>query len=841
MDPANLPIRQYQQQIVDSVRANAVTVVIGETGSGKTTQISQILEEAGLAEGGLIGVTQPRRVAAVTVARRVAWEKKVELGQEVGYAVRFEDRTCRRTRIKYLTDGTLLRECLDDAQLSQYSVLVLDEAHERSLNTDILFGLLKELVQRREKPLKLVVTSATLDGEKFSKYFMSCPVFHVPGRTFPVEIIHALEDHGQDYLQASLEGKLKAAVDTAIDIHCNQPEGDILVFLTGQAEIDKAVKQLNDAVRSLPSEACGDLLVLPIYAALPPEMQARVFAPAPSGVRRCIVATNIAETSVTVDGVVYVVDSGVVKQKEYNPRTGMDSLGVTPISRVQATQRAGRAGRTRPGKCFRLYTKKFFEREMPNTTAPEIQRTSLVSATLYLKSLPLNIDVLGFDYLDSPAAESLEDALRQLYVLDAIDVNGAITDKGKAMACLITPCSAQHAPARTPCPADKGKAMALLPLDPSLARALLAARDLKCLDQMMTVAAMLSPESSVFLGNKGPEQLAAGTEQQGQQGGRGGGGGPSISEQGRELLKELQQEGLGDHILLLRLYEASLGAAWQAAGGSIDWCRDLGVDGRSMRFARDIRQQLERIIGPDGSGFDGGSGRQRPERQRGSEGGEAGGSGEAARRDEQPAAEGRQREGERERDSSKRDRERGDRERHYDSRGGKRPRRSGGFSDAATVSALRMALTIGFANRLARRMPMHNGYRTLGESSTLAQLHPSCARVAADDDGLLPEWMVYHELVSTGRVYLSKVCPVESQWVQAILPRLEGIDVNRLSGGKTGAKAIAAAEAQAAGLAAAADAEKQRAAAAERRNTDDAVAAARARYLARKAAGGKGR
>ncbi|PRW39269.1 pre-mRNA-splicing factor ATP-dependent RNA helicase PRP1 [Chlorella sorokiniana] len=806
MDPAKLPIRQYQQQIVDSVRANAVTVVIGETGSGKTTQISQILEEAGFAEGGMIGVTQPRRVAAVTVARRVAWEKKVELGQEVGYAVRFEDRTCRRTRIKYLTDGTLLRECLDDAQLSQYSVLVLDEAHERSLNTDILFGLLKELVQRREKPLKLVVTSATLDGEKFSKYFMSCPVFHVPGRTFPVDIIHALEDHGQDYLQA--------AVDTTIDIHCNQSEGDILVFLTGQAEIDKAVKQLNDAVRSLPREACGDLLVLPIYAALPPEMQARVFAPAPSGVRRCIVATNIAETSVTVDGVVYVVDSGVVKQKEYNPRTGMDSLGVTPISRVQATQRAGRAGRTRPGKCFRLYTKKFFEREMPNTTAPEIQRTSLVAAVLYLKSLPLNIDVLGFDYLDAPASESLEDALRQLYVLDAIDVNGGITDKGKAMS--------------------------LLPLDPSLARALLAARDLKCLEQMMTVASMLSPESSVFMGNKGPEQLAAGTDQQGQQGGRGGGGGPPISEQGRELLKELQKEGLGDHILLLRLYEA-----WQAAGASIDWCRDLGVDGRSMRFARDIRQQLERIIGPDGSGFESGSGRQRAERQRGSEGGEAGGSREAARRDEQPAAEGRQREGDRERgdrerDGSKRERER-ERERHSDSRGSKRPRRSGGFCDAATLSSLRMALTIGFANRLARRMPMHNGYRTLGESSTLAQLHPSCARVAADDDGLLPEWMVYHELVSTGRVYLSKVCPVEAQWVQAILPRLEGIDVNRLSGGKTGAKAIAAAEAQAAGLAAAADAEKQRAAAAERRNTDDAVAAARARYLARKAAGGKGR
>ncbi|EFN54077.1 hypothetical protein CHLNCDRAFT_136192 [Chlorella variabilis] len=688
MDPLKLPIRQYQQQIVDSVRNNPVTVVIGETGSGKTTQISQILEEADFADDGIIG-------AAVTVARRVAWEKKVELGQEVGYAVRFEDRTSRCTRIKYLTDGTLLRECLDDAELARYSVLVLDEAHERSLNTDILFGLLKELVARRKRPLKLVVTSATLDGEKFSKYFSSCPVFHVPGRAFPVDVVHALEDHTGEYLAA--------AVDAAVDIHCNQPEGDILVFLTGQAEIDKAVRQLNEAVRQLPAHACGDLL-------------ARVFAPAPSGCRRCIVATNIAETSVTVDGVVYVIDSGMVKQKEYNPRTGMDSLGVTPISRVQATQRAGRAGRTRPGRCFRLYTQKFFEREMPDTTAPEIQRTSLVGAVLYLKSLPLSIDVLGFDYLDAPAVRQGAGAGWQ-----------------------------QH---------QQGGGR-----------------------------------------GRGP----------GGGGGGGGGGAPAISAAGRQLLQELMQEGLGDHILLLRLYEA-----WDQAGQSIDWCRDIGVDGRSMRFARDIRQQLERIIGPDGAGLEAGGARRRQHdaqppagagQQQGGGGGEGrpwDGARDVGRGERAGAGGGGRREYGRDgRDGrdSKREREREGGEGLP--RGGKRPRR--GFSDAATVTSLRMALTIGFANRLARRMPMHNGYRTLGQSSTLAQ-----------------------------------VCAVEAAWVQAIIPRLENIDVNRLSGGKTGQAAIAAAEARAAGTEAA---EQQRSAAVERRNTGDAVAAARARYLARKKAG----
>ncbi len=782
MSNSQLPIRKFASEIADAVRTNPVIVVIGETGSGKTTQISQILLEAELAgDVGMIGVTQPRRVAAVSVARRVAQERNVDLGREVGYAVRFEDRTSSKTRIKYLTDGCLLRELLEDPLLLNYSIIVLDEAHERSLNTDILFGLLKKLtLQPRTHrngdlpPLKLVVTSATLDSKKFAAYFNNCPVFDVPGRTFPVEIIHSVEDHITDYEAA--------AVDTALDIHCNHPidAGDILIFLTGQAEIDRAVRALNDTVRSLPPEECGDLLVLPLYAALPPEMQARVFAPPPSSqIRRCIVATNIAETSVTVDGVVFVIDPGMVKQKDYNPRTGMESLGVVPISRVQAAQRAGRAGRTRPGMCYRLYTKKRYEMDMPSATLPEIQRTSLLNAVLYLKSLSqkttfslesrkesvdhknnnllLNIDVLRFDFLDPPEKDSLVDALRQLYVLDAIDSDGLITSLGKSMA--------------------------NLPLDPSLARALLAAKELQCLDEMLTVAAMLSPEGSIFIGNKGPEQLilANDTNNTSHQ---------QLGQHAKFLLNEMMVDGLGDHILLLRLWQA-----WNAAGCSPEWCREMGIDARAMRFARDVRRQLENVMRGGGGSGDGENKFQEEEKE----------------------------------DEAK-DNERSAKRVKTD-----KLQNSSAFSSSKTLRALRKALTIGFANRVARRMPLHNGYRTLGETSTLAQIHPSAARLAADDDGMLPEWIVYHELIATGRVFLSGVCPVEGRWVaEWVLPKLQGVDVNRLSGGNTGADSINTDEQlkEKEG--------KKEAAAALKRNDSAAVDAARARFLARKAASAKG-
>lgn len=292
---AQLPILQFEEKIIETVEKNQVVVIIGETGSGKSTQLSQMLHRRGYTKSGIIGVTQPRRVAAVSVARRVAEELGVQLGEEVGYAIRFEDRTSERTRIKYLTDGVLLRESLSDPELGQYSVIILDEAHERSLNTDILMGLMKRLIRMRSSNLKVLITSATLDGDKVSKFFFDCPLLTVPGKLYPVEILYSNE-RPKSYLESCLK--------TAIDIHTKEPEGDVLIFMTGQDDIEKLVSKLEEKVYNLEEGSCMDAVVLPLHGSLPPELQVRVFSRPPPNCRRFIAATNIAETSLTVDGVV---------------------------------------------------------------------------------------------------------------------------------------------------------------------------------------------------------------------------------------------------------------------------------------------------------------------------------------------------------------------------------------------------------------------------------------------------------------------------------------------------------------------------------------------------------
>ena len=496
----DLPIHPFREGLVDAVGRFQALLVVGETGSGKTTQLPQFIHSAGLHADGdrrlKIGVTQPRRVAAVSVATRVAEEMRCSLGGLVGYRIRFDDRTSADTQIQYMTDGVLLRECIDDPLLSAYKVIVLDEAHERSLETDILFGFLK-LVLSKRPDLKLVVMSATLDVKQFSAYFDNCPIFEIPGRTFDVDIfyneyacfthLHAcfiiflltyvcLRDMDVAHYATQFT---TSALSTVLHIHEKDSPGDILVFLTGSAEIEDFCRRLERAHASLDYRLVEhrdvrDMLVLPLYGALEADLQRAIFDRPPRGTRKVVVCTNIAATSVTIDGIRYVVDAGLVKQKEYDAKTGMDALAVTRISKAAAEQRAGRAGRTAHGKCYRLFSRAFFE-SMPDATVPEIQRTSLAATVLVLKQVGVD-DVLAFQFMERPDTEMLVSALKQLFLLGALDARGAITDVGHAMI--------------------------QFPLAPQLARALIAGAHEGCGKDMATLAAMLSVED-VFVKPRG--------------------------------------------------------------------------------------------------------------------------------------------------------------------------------------------------------------------------------------------------------------------------------------------------------------------------------------------------
>uniref|UniRef100_A0A8C2ZJ12 RNA helicase n=1 Tax=Cyclopterus lumpus TaxID=8103 RepID=A0A8C2ZJ12_CYCLU len=457
----SLPIFPYREDLLAAINQHQILVIEGETGSGKTTQIPQYLLEDGYTKGGMkIGCTQPRRVAAMSVAARVAQEMGVKLGNEVGYSIRFEDCTSERTVLRYMTDGMLLREFLTEPDLASYSVIIIDEAHERTLHTDILFGLIKDIARFRSD-LKVLVASATLDTERFSCFFDDAPVFRIPGRRFPVDIF---------YTKAPEADYLEACVVSVLQIHVTQPTGDVLVFLTGQEEIETCCELLQERCRRLGSKI-AELMVLPIYANLPSDMQAKIFNPTPLGARKVVVATNIAETSLTIDGIIYVIDPGFCKQKSYNARTGMESLIVTPCSRASANQRAGRAGRVAAGKCFRLYTAWAFKHEMEESTVPEIQRTNLGNVVLLLKSLGIN-DLIHFDFMDPPPHETLVLALEQLYALGALNHLGELTKLGRRMA--------------------------ELPVDPMLSKMILASEQYKCSEEVLTIAAMLSVNNSIF-------------------------------------------------------------------------------------------------------------------------------------------------------------------------------------------------------------------------------------------------------------------------------------------------------------------------------------------------------
>ncbi|KAK6469605.1 pre-mRNA-splicing factor ATP-dependent RNA helicase DHX16-like [Huso huso] len=525
----SLPVFPFRQDLLAGIEEHQVLIIEGETGSGKTTQIPQYLVEEGYTENGMkIGCTQPRRVAAMSVAARVAQEMGVKLGNEVGYSIRFEDCTSERTVLKYMTDGMLLREFMTEPDLASYSVVVIDEAHERTLHTDILFGLIKDIARFRPD-LKVLIASATLDTERFSAFFDDAPVFRIPGRRFPVDIF---------YTKAPEADYLEACVVSVLQIHVTQPQGDVLVFLTGQEEIEACCELLQERCRRLGSKI-SELLVLPIYANLPSDMQSKIFEPTPPGARKVVVATNIAETSLTIDGIIYVIDPGFCKQKSYNARTGMESLIVTPCSRASANQRAGRAGRVAAGKCFRLYTAWAYKHEMEESTVPEIQRTNLGNVVLLLKSLGIN-DLIHFDFMDPPPHETLVLALEQLYALGALNHLGELTKLGRRMA--------------------------ELPVDPMLSKMVLASEQYRCSEEILTIAAMLSVNNSIFYRPKDKVVHADNARM------------------------NFVVPG-GDHLVLLNVY-----TQWVESGYSTQWCYENFIQFRSMKRARDIREQLEGLM-----------------------------------------------------------------------------------------------------------------------------------------------------------------------------------------------------------------------------------------------------
>jgi ATP-dependent RNA helicase DHX8/PRP22 len=522
----SLPVFTFRSQLIEAIKQHPILVVVGETGSGKTTQMIQYLAEAGFANSGIIGCTQPRRVAVLSVAKRVSQEVGCVLGEEVGYSIRF-DCTSQATRVKYMTDGMLQREILIDPDLKRYSVIMLDEAHERTIATDILFALLKKALKRRSD-FKLIVTSATLNADKFSTYFDDAPIFTIPGRTFPVEILYSQEPE-PDYLESALA--------TVMQIHLMEPIGDILLFLTGQEEIDTACEVLHTRIKAL-GPSVPDLLILPVYAGLPPDMQNRIFELTPPGSRKVVVATNIAETSITIDNIYYIIDPGFVKQNAYDPKLSMDSLVITPISQAQANQRAGRAGRTGPGKCFRLYTESAYQSEMLPSSIPDIQRHNLCTTILMLKAMGIN-DLLHFDFMDPPPVNTMLTALEELYALSALDDEGLLTRLGRQMADF--------------------------PMAPSLAKVLILAGKLGCSDEVLTIVAMLNL-TNVFYRPKEKQEQA-------------------------DQKKAKFHDQHGDHLTLLNVYNS-----WKKSGYSSSWCFENYIQSRSMNQAKDIRTQLVQIM-----------------------------------------------------------------------------------------------------------------------------------------------------------------------------------------------------------------------------------------------------
>ncbi|WP_088124603.1 ATP-dependent RNA helicase HrpA [Vibrio cholerae] len=454
--PALLPVSQKRDDIAQAIAHHQVVIVAGETGSGKTTQLPKICAELGRGKYGLIGHTQPRRLAARSVANRIAEEMETELGGFVGYKVRFTDQISDQTQIKLMTDGILLAEIQNDRFLNQYDTIIIDEAHERSLNIDFILGYLKQLLPRRPD-LKVIITSATIDPERFSKHFSNAPIIEVSGRTYPVEVRYRplAGDDDSESDRDQLEG-----IFQAVDELCDEGLGDILIFMNGEREI-------RDTADALSKRNLRDTEIVPLYARLSAGEQNKIFQPHAG--RRIVLATNVAETSLTVPGIKYVIDPGTARISRYSYRTKVQRLPIEPISQASANQRKGRCGRTEEGICIRLYSEEDFL-SRPEFTDPEILRTNLASVILQMTALGLG-DIEAFPFVEAPDKRNIQDGVRLLEELGAI--NDQIKDPKKRLT-------------------ESGKQLARLPIDPRLARMVLEASKLGCLKEVMIIASALS-------------------------------------------------------------------------------------------------------------------------------------------------------------------------------------------------------------------------------------------------------------------------------------------------------------------------------------------------------------
>ncbi|KAH6918851.1 pre-mRNA splicing factor [Coprinopsis sp. MPI-PUGE-AT-0042] len=530
-----LPIYKHRDKLLYSIETYGVVIIVGQTGCGKTTQLPQFLYEAGWAANGrVVACTQPRRVAATSVASRVAAEIGTSLGKEVGYTIRFEDLSDKeQTRILYLTDGMLFRELLVDPLLSRYSVIMVDEVHERSVYTDLLLGMLKKI--RRKRPeLRIIVSSATMDANYFLNYFTNdtsndeAAIISLEGRMYPVQVAY-MDDPIPDYVQS--------AAQIAWNINLQRRPGDILVFLTGREDIDRCLDELAERMPLLPLGASRPSLV-PLHAGLTNDEQLKAFLPAEKGMRKIILSTNIAEASVTIEGIRFVIDSGFVKIRVYNPTAAMSSLVVVPTSKAAATQRAGRAGRTSNGVCYRLYSKSAFD-ALPSTTPPEIGRTDLTSLILQLKALGVD-DLMKFPWVTPPPAESV------LRALEALSASALITDGGHLT--------------------HVGSKIAECPIEHNIAKMLFASEGFQCGDEILSIAAMISVQN-VFVIPDGAAGAVA------------------------ELERRKFTAEEGDHLTLLNAFNAFV-----RYGQASSWCKSHALSFRAMSRAVSIRAQLKKYM-----------------------------------------------------------------------------------------------------------------------------------------------------------------------------------------------------------------------------------------------------